>query len=376
MRAKLAIAIVVVLILVIFAVWYAKYRYGTFTSDDLQDGTSVGIACNSAKIALVSATYRRLDGTSADVTAALRKQLSESGVLDRADFVVSGKMLGQPPGGYLSFRYRCAGSYHGKAGFLPIPMTPCAVDDAEYGVDMTSRNAAGTVVWVPWSQQSRVSLQRDAETPEVATPSNPVTGIGKTSMVRKLGDRYRHNEELAKLTVWDTQPGHSGYMQAISDGTTKVPMHMIRGPNSPAAPCNLMGSDGDDKFYTDGFYDDAVLSANGAPNARLTPKKEGFTSTRPPYINSLVAARTGLGSVRQDPRFEPGPDERVPGGDASWSPGDWAGGPTTGAYAPDVFAPPSNWYTTYVAGFGDPNDVWGSERTAEVVYTEPETWTR
>lgn len=60
----------------------------------------------------------------------------------------------------------------------------------------------------------------------------------------------------------------------------------------------------------------------------------------------------GLGSVWIDPRFEPGPQETYPGGDAAYAHGGHAGGPTFGAFIPAVFQTSGAW-DRYVHGFGD-----------------------
>jgi hypothetical protein len=64
----------------------------------------------------------------------------------------------------------------------------------------------------------------------------------------------------------------------------------------------------------------------------------------------------GLGSTWIDPRFEPGPQEMYPGGDAAYAHGGHAGGPTFGAFIPAVFQTSGTW-DRYVHGFGDGNYV-------------------
>jgi hypothetical protein len=259
--------------------------------------------------------------------------------------------------------------------FQPIPQLNCdpnRVASPEYAVDMTMRNAAGTVAWVPYSTQSRVSLERAADSPEVATPPNPVTGVGASATVRRLGDRYRRGEQLAASGIYDLAPGEPGYMEAVGDLASSAMAAISRrspGAAAPSPACRVSAVDLDADFATDGLYDDALLEADAER------RRERMTSDRTTVQNTLTASRTGLGSTRRDPRFEPGPQWRVPGGDASWAQGGHAGGPTSGAYAPAVFAPPAAFGTFYVAGFGDPNDLYGTRRTAEVIDEEPSTWT-
>lgn len=266
---------------------------------------------------------------------------------------------------YWEYRNRHADAHnHHKSGFRPVPVTTCGTPyDDHYAVDMTSRNAAGTVVWDPYSTQSRVSLERYAETPEAAEKYNPFTGLGKTASVRALGDRYRRNAALQTLSIYELQPGEPGYMEAVDDGAMSLMTKVAR--RSPAvaagAPsCILAGTDVDSDFLTDGYYDEAVL-------------KEALTSNRGARPNTLTASKTGLGSIRMDPRFEPGPESRVPGGDASWSHGGNAGGPTSGGFGSCAFMPGGAWDSQYVFAFGD-YSIQGRQYPVEAMDTERSTW--
>jgi len=256
--------------------------------------------------------------------------------------------------------------------FRPVPVSPCGApyDDPEYGADMTGRNAAGTVVWEPYSTQSRVSLERGAESPEVAELPNPFTGVGRSASVRAMSDRYRRNEALARLTSYELQPGQPGYMEEVGDNAASLMSAVARRPPSaaPAAATPLAGTDVDTDFYTDGLYGDDLHNARAPLRA-----KEGLTSVRPRVANTLTAARTGLGSTRIDPRFEPGPPTRAPGGDASWSHGGHAGGPTSGGYASARFAPVNYFNWPYVYGFGDGGAL-GRPFPVEAVVTGQSEW--
>lgn len=358
-----AALIVVTIIIIASMAWYYTYRFHTVLVPKMADGGTVAITCAAGRVVkIVSASYTNADGKAVDVAANLQKVL---GALGGNSYTINGEALGQRAGGTLQFRYKCVAAST-KSGFLPQAVTPCgSLGDDHYAVDMSSRNAAGTVVWDPYSTQSRVSLERYAESPEVATPANPITGVGNTAAVRTMGDRYRRNEALARQSEFELQPGQPGYMEEVGDDSTSLMARVSRrSPTSGGSPasCSLANTDIDSDFYTDGYYDAMVL-------------KDTFTSTRMPRQNTLTASRTGLGSVRQDPRFEPGPEWRVPGGDASWSHGGHAGGPTSGGFAPAVFAPTASWGTNYVAGFGDPNNLHSTRRTAEVITEEPLTWT-
>ena len=68
-----------------------------------------------------------------------------------------------------------------RAGFTPVPMYSCGgINDPYYAVDLTGRNAAGTVVWEPFSTQSKVSLERGVSAPSLTAVPNPVSRIGTT----------------------------------------------------------------------------------------------------------------------------------------------------------------------------------------------------
>lgn len=354
-----AIVIVVTIILIASMAWYCTYRYRT-TLVSQADGSTAKISCQTGQIKVVEASYAPSGGgKAADVTSALQTVL---GALGGASYQINAAALGQPAGGVLTFRYKCAGST--KSDFRPVPVSTCGTPYGDqYAVDMTGRNAAGTVVWNPYSTQSRVSLERYAETPEVAETPNPYTGVGKTSSVRAMGDRYRRDEALTRLTVHELQSGQPGYMEEVGDSATSLMASVAR--RSPAvaggAPsCLVAGADIDSDFYTDGFYDSAVL-------------KEALTSRRGPMPNTLTASRTGLGSIRLDPRFEPGPQSRVPDGDASWGHGGHAGGPTSGGFGAYRFMPGNNWDWRYVHGFGD-GHILGRKYPVEATVTERSEW--
>lgn len=362
-RSSLVLAALVVVVLVIMAAVSWRSGDGTTLVSDLAEGQSVVLKC-APPIEVVTAEYVASDGRPpADVTAKLSKILNGPG---GSRYMLVASALGQPGGGSLTFRYRCDSPSKAsrKDGFRPVPVSTCGVPrDPEYAVDMSRRGAAGTVVWYPWSRESKVSLRRAAESNEAAESLNPFTGVGKTSSVRTMRDRYRRDEALSRISQYELQPGEPGFMvPAPQDGEMSLLRTLVGRPPAPAAgapvPCWRGAVDSDDtEFLTDGFYDEAVLrESRQAPRADERRVKEGLTSRRELAANPLTAARTGLGSTRRDPRFEPGPPERVPGGDSQWAHGGHAGGPTFGAYAPAVFAPQPSWDAGYVYGFGDAAD--------------------
>jgi hypothetical protein len=355
MSSQLAVvAAALVLVALVIIAWFGWRRpkdkdETTTLVSDLAEGASVTMKCPHVEV--LSAFYSAPGGGRADVATKLSKILNGPG---GPSYTVVASALGQPGGGSLTFRYRCST----KDRFRPVPVSTCGRPrDPEYAVDMTRRGAAGTVVWYPWSRESKVSLRRAAESNEAAESLNPFTGVGKTSSVRTMRDRYRRGEALSRISQYELQPGEPGFMEeAPADGEMSLLRTLVGRPPANAAGagtrplCYVGAVDGDTaEFLTDGFYDEAVLQ-----ESRQTPVKEGLTSRRAAAAaNTLTATKTGLGSTRRDPRFEPETPERVPGGDSQWAHGGHAGGPTFGAYAPAVFAPQPAWDSTYVYGFGD-----------------------
>lgn len=261
-KKLLAALLVVLAILVIAATaWWYAYRRGTVLVSGVADGGTVRLTCQAGQtVKVVAARYAppaAKAAKAADVTSNLQKLLAPG----KGNYTVSGAALGQPAGGTLTFRYRCQGP--ARDAFQPVPISVCGAPyDDHYAVDMTGRNAAGTVVWDPYSTQSRVSLERYAETPEAAEQLNPITGLGKTSSVRAMGDRYRRNEALQRLSIYELQPGEPGFMEEVGDGAMSL-MTQVARRSPPVAggisscPTGATGVDPD--FYTDGYFGDAVL---------------------------------------------------------------------------------------------------------------------
>ena len=370
-----ALIIVITAILIVFAAsYYYRMVYHTYLVSGAADGATVALQCQKGQaVKVVWATYTPVGGSGADVAVELQAALAAS---SGGSFVVSAGALGQPAGGLLSFRYRCAAPPSGRAadGFRPVPITTCGSPyDDHYAVDMSSRNAAGTVVWDPYSTQSRVSLERGAESPEVAEALNPITGIGKDSSVRAMSDRYRRGEALNRISIYEYQPGEPGFMEEVGDGAMSLMAKVSRrspGTSAPAPSCRITGSDTFTDFLTDGPFDNDRLPGGGPPRDAM---KESLTSRRPAHPNTLTAAKTGLGSVRLDPRFEPGPETRVPGGDASWAHGGHAGGPTSGGFGSTRFVPGNTWDWNYVFGAGD-DIIEGCQLPVEAIETERSMW--
>jgi len=207
-----------------------------------------------------------------------------------------------------------------------VPQYAAHMRDTEFRINYNEdpRFAAGTVVWQPFSSQSKVSLERGAETPEVAQKTNPFTGIGKTSLLRSLADRYHQY----RPSEYEFQPFEPGFIEPA-----------IENPR----PCLQINPE----FCTDGPYGSGIL-------------KESYCAKR----NELTGVNVGLGSVTQDPRFEPGPQWRVPGGDANLAHGGHAGGPTMGGLGSTSFLTSGAWSINPIRGFGNRED--------DIVETSPE----
>jgi hypothetical protein len=338
-------AIVCVLVFVVVAslAWYATGRLGTSVVAGIGDGGSFNVRCANGAVDVVGAAYTPPGGAPADVTAALQRAVDAAA---GGQVVVRSAALGQPAGGTLTFRYRCAAL--AADGFRPTPVSPCGprppLERAR-----SSRGADGTTVSLPFSDVSRVSLERGALTAETAERPNVHTGVGRTALVRAMQNPYAFAVEIGlapgqpgSLEPAGVAPAPSepSYMDAVDDASaTLLASVSRRAPPAPASrPPALVGIDSD--FITDGYFGGAVL-------------KETLTSRRGGPTNSLTATRTGLGSIRRDPRFEPGPQRRVPGGDASWSHGGNAGGPTSGGFGANRFLPGGAWDAQYVFGGGD-----------------------
>ena len=254
----------------------------------------------------------------------------------------------------LALLARGAARRPGRSGFVPV--RDLAPRPAGPGADLTARGAAGTVAAPLYSPQSRISLERGVSAPSLAEVPNPVSRIGTTSAVRAWGDPASGAAARARRTVWELQPGEPGFMEKVGDDVASLLAAVTR--RSPAtvagrASCPRQATDPDAEFATDGLFGSALLGdASFALGRReaLTSDRDGSRTA----ANALTGIGRGLGSVHRDPRFEPGPEARLFGGDYGPAPGGYAGGLSLGAYAPAVFAPPNAYYDAHVQGFETP----------------------
>ena len=152
------------------------------------------------------------------------------------------------------------------------------------------------------------------------------------------------------------------------DGQTLLAATTRRSPPTlkAAKTCPLATTDIDSDFATDGYYGTAVLADEFGKSLEL---REGLTSARRLAANKYTDALGGLGSIHQDPRFEPGSQLRIYGGDYSPAPGGHAGGLSLGALGSATFAPGNVWDSRYIFAFGDKNPVAPREYPVDRVVT-------
>jgi hypothetical protein len=256
--------------------------------------------------------------------------------------------------GYLIYRDRGSAE---KSTFAPIPLNS-AQGPAIPAAPTDPTGAAGTVYWPPYSTQSKVSLVRGAESPEIASEFSSITGVGKGALVRALSDRYRHEEALDRMATFERQPGQPGSMEEVNDGAMSLITSICRRPRSATAHpsrCLVDGADVDSDFLTDGPYGAAVLgdTISDLPTLPpyLCPIKRTLTSNRPGYpCNELTGINCGLGSTVQDPRYDPG--SRYSANGAGHAPGGFAGGPTMTALNSSQIRANANMELNWVSGDG------------------------
>ena len=203
-------------------------------------------------------------------------------------------------------------------------------------------------------------------------PVNPLTRIGVTNRVLNwdnpyAGDDISSSPCSSAVSVYEVQPFQPGFLIPRENDSTDGTMAQQRtyyqpaywsrasgpygGPYQPVASCpEDLGIDSD--FAVNGAYETAVVggemeSMKTHPGSdefwwQASPARRGQASfVRPKETlrsrnNYRQAAYDdqcqsgigcGLGSTWIDPRFQPGPQEMYPGGDAAYAHGGHAGGP-------------------------------------------------
>lgn len=212
----------------------------------------------------------------------------------------------------------------GASGFTPVPIDTCAQLPADrYVIDATDRT--GTVVRNPYPPPPGLTREGYAGRKGTLACANPTA--------TQPGRGYSG----------DPRPEAPGPVQAADDGASSLMAAVARrSPPTLAGPHGSRANLGDidTDFVSDGVYEPHVM-------------KEALTSRRRAQANPLTASRVGLGSVRMDPRFEPGPPGMLNDGDTNYAPGSYAGGPSLGAYDSSRFQNKGGWGSNYVFGFGD-----------------------
>jgi hypothetical protein len=196
---------------------------------------------------------------------------------------------------------------------------------------------------------------------------NPITGIGARTDVRRSAERYCRGAPLQRpLSPYELEPGQAGYVAPLNDEAGLSADLAHRWAMTPGLPplCGVKAVDPDADFLTDGLFGAAILNGTTITQGGCSANscgREGFTSSRRACANDLTDSRVGLGSVRMDPRFQPGWGSIR---DTNPAPGTHAGGVTLGGLAPAVFHPVNLWGDAYVYGFGDmPSDSCSGQRT-------------
>ena len=257
-----------------------------------------------------------------------------------------------------------------------------------------------TAPLTPWDPDSRQQLETVALTAsarQMYRPINPLTRVGVTSRVLNWDNPYSGADISSSpcssaKSIYEVQSFELGALIPKENDSTDGTMYEKRtyyqpeywsrasgpygGPYLPVASCpEDIGVDSD---YLDGPLGAAVVSnmirgqderpapraaaaahgaaAHGAPAGKAAHKENlrsrGNCRRRAMTGECLSGIGCGLGSTWIDSRFEPGPQEMYPGGDAAYAHGGHAGGPTFGAFIPAVFQASGTW-NDYVHGFGD-----------------------
>jgi hypothetical protein len=250
--------------------------------------------------------------------------------------------------------------YPRKQGFHPVQVSPCGppygLDGDQYGVDVTGRNASGTTVW-PATAYSRVAPRPSGVAKEGCCGGKDGFTPNDIAIERR---RMQRDEAMGDWAASEDVPVYSrpygNNAATFRAGIDRAgAMSPLQGHLSP-----LAFADVDSDFEPGTAYGEEAM-------------KESMTSERRVMQNTLNASKTGLGSTRIDPRFEPGPRRMFWGGDAVYADGAAAGGPTMGSLTPSQFGAAPTMISGYVYGFGDGGY---QQPQPEAIYTEQSRWNR
>lgn len=303
--------LLLLLILIIASVaWYYVYRMHTVLVDQLHDGGSVYVKSGRSKV--VSAVYH-LGCETHDVKEKLQAQLA---AITGNTFTLSASSLGMTPGGYLTFRYKCTGGSKDK-----------------FSIEIDSDNSMGIELEAAWDSNdhmipryvNKMPMMLGAVSPENGAMPNPYLGVGKTNMVRALADPYR-NDNFMRDGLFNLN--NPVYDESVNDSAMSM---LQRVSSRNGSGCLYSGPDCDSSFITDGPYGEDVIAS-------------ALTSTGCPP-DKMTGIRYGLGSVRIDPRFQPGA-RCGPVRDYNSAPGTHAGSANSYGFAPSTFQTSGSWHST------------------------------
>lgn len=236
-----------------------------------------------------------------------------------------------------------------KSKFHPVPVSPCGPPYGGgngYGTDITGRNASGTTVW-PNSSLSHIA------------PDS--SGVAESFVGGHRGARQLAFDGMASIESDEPSASrpYGNNSATIVTGLSRA--HAMGNLGGTLSPLAFAAGDVDTDFDPGSDYTAEAL-------------KESLTSERHESKNTLIASKTGLGSVRIDPRFEPGPQAMLPGagGSAVYADGAAAGGPSTGALTPSAFGASPTMISGHVFGFGS-DEPW-AQPPPEAVVTGASRW--
>jgi hypothetical protein len=201
--------------------------------------------------------------------------------------------------------------------FMPVPELTCGGAPApEYAVDVTGRGAVGTVVWEPFTS-SRENFMA-ASVPDKA-----------------LGSDATDDKALAMLAKISSRVGLGP-----------------RGYSPRTASCASSVTDLDADLNSAGISDSAIMCERMVSRGSAQ-RAAGSGTDDPPY-------GVGLGSVYQDPRFQPGPEARLADDGGAPASGRSAAGPLAAPLVPAKFLNDGAWDAKYVReyrGYGPGSDM-------------------
>lgn len=377
---KLIIALVVVLLVVAMAIWVVKLAKKTrhSFSNTVSEGGTLSVDCGEGKMVTdVDAKFGPASGSASscetvDVTGKVKELLAAG-----TPITVTAQNLGvsescaEPRA--LTVKYNC--STAAGEPFVPGPAAPCVSHCYDGTMNLGGDTLfGGTVARVPYSTQSKVSLTGGGEAPSLRQsyqPANPISGIGKASYQRLWSDASMPDTTCAwRDSIFELQHGQPGYVEATladtTDGTPYQGRYYVAGDptaawsyghkNAAGGPYHGITTCPSTPMPHDGVISDHAWSLHSSRSPGAAGGlygRENLTSRRRHEVNPLTASQTGLGSIRRDPRFEPGPQRLYPGGDAIYAHGGHSGGPTFGSYTEYRFMPGNTWDAKYIHGFGD-----------------------